>query len=95
MIFSFSVPSATIIFIDIDKFSEYSCVLSPSQIMESLSSIYGQFDSITEIKIIGDIYIAAGDILNPDEPLSHHACQLVQFGLECTQAIDELFSESF
>jgi hypothetical protein len=42
----FLVPSASVIFIDIVKFSEYSSALSPSQILETLSLIYAKFDSL-------------------------------------------------
>ena len=71
---SFSVPSATVIFIDIVKFSDYSSTLTPSQIMENLSIIFSTFDSIcakysmiTKIKLIGDIYMAAAGLFCPNE----------------------------
>jgi class 3 adenylate cyclase len=93
----FSVPSASIIFIDIVKFSEYSSGLTPSQIMETLSLIYSKFDSIaerfemiTKIKLIGDDYMAAAGLFHPDEEANKHASQIVQFGLECIQAIEEV-----
>jgi class 3 adenylate cyclase/PAS domain-containing protein len=94
---SFSVPSASVIFIDIVKFSEYSSLLSPGQIMKSLSTIYAKFDSlcetfemITKIKLIGDIYMAAGGLFHSDQSPSSHASQLVNFGLSCINALEEL-----
>ena len=94
---SFSVPSATIIFVDIVKFSDYSATLSPAQIMENLSTIFARFDMlcqkqnlITKIKLIGDVYMAAAGLFTPDEPVANHASQVVQFGLDVLVALDEI-----
>lgn len=94
---SFSVPSATIIFIDIVKFSDYAATLSPSQIMENLSAIFARFDIlcakyplITKIKLIGDVYMAAAGLFTPEEPVSNHASQIVQFGLDVLVALEEV-----
>ena len=76
---SMVVPSATVIFIDIQKFSEYAANLVPSQIMENLSLIFATFDEILgkypllmKIKLIGDVYMAAGGLFSPEEPPSAH-----------------------
>ena len=97
---SFSVPSATIIFVDIVKFSDYAATLSPSQIMENLSAIFARFDIlcakynlITKIKLIGDVYMAAAGLFTPEEPIANHASQVVQFGLDVLVALDELNSQ--
>ena len=94
---SFSVPSASVIFIDIVKFSDYAATLSPSQIMENLSTIFARFDIlcakyplITKIKLIGDVYMAAAGLFTPEEPVANHASQVVQFGLDVLVALDEL-----
>jgi class 3 adenylate cyclase len=94
---SFFVPSATVIFINIVKFSEHSQAHSPMKIMGNLSTIFFRFDSIcekfdtiTKIKLIGDIYMAAGGIFNEEGNFSLHAQQVVQFGLECIAALEEL-----
>ncbi|OHS99460.1 Adenylate and Guanylate cyclase catalytic domain containing protein [Tritrichomonas foetus] len=94
---SFSVPSATIIFVDIVKFSDYSAMLTPNQIMENLSTIFAKFDLlcskynlITKIKLIGDVYMAAAGLFTPDEPPANHASQVVQFGLDVLVALDEI-----
>jgi len=92
---SFSVPSATIIFLDIQKFSEYAASLSPSQIMGHLSTIFDSFDRIIvkyplliKIKLIGDIYMAAGGLFNPTAPPQQHAEQVVRFALEALQELE-------
>ena len=94
---TFTVPMATVIFIDIVKFSEYSATLSPSQIMEHLSIIFAKFDNIctkypliTKIKLIGDVYMAAAGLFNPEEPPQNHASQTVNFALDALQALDEV-----
>lgn len=93
---SFSVPSATIIFIDIQKWSDYSATLSPAQIMSNLSIIFAKFDTccgrynlIQKIKLIGDVYMAAAGLFTPNEPPVNHAQQVVQFGLDSLQALEE------
>jgi class 3 adenylate cyclase len=93
---SFSVPCVSVVFFDIVQFSQYSIGLSPSEILATLSTIFATFDSIcekydlmTKIKLIGDIYMAAGGIFNPTVEPSHHAQQVIQFGLDCIQAIED------
>ena len=93
---SFSVPSATIIFIDIVKWSDYSSTLTPSQIMENLTVIFSRFDSllqkyplITKIKLIGDIFMAAAGLFTPDEPPQNHAAQMISFGLDSLIMLEE------
>jgi class 3 adenylate cyclase len=44
---------------------------------------------MTSIKLIGDIYMAAGGIFNPTVESSQHAQQVIQFGLDCIQAIED------
>ncbi|OHT14623.1 Adenylate and Guanylate cyclase catalytic domain containing protein [Tritrichomonas foetus] len=97
---SFVVPCASVMFIDISKFSDYSATLTPAQIMENLSSVFQAYDNIitkfplmTKIKLIGDIYMAAANLFTPDEPIASHASQCVQFGLEVLQALEEINSQ--
>jgi class 3 adenylate cyclase len=94
---SFSIPYVSVVFVDIVNFTQYSVGLAPSQIMEILSTIFAKFDSIcekydlmTKIKLIGDIYMAAGGIFSPEAEPSQHAQQVVQFGLDCIQAVEEV-----
>lgn len=94
---SFAVPCATIIFIDIDKFSEYTVNLSPHDIMSNLSSYFAfidriasQHDMIQKIKLIGDIYMAAAGLFHPNSTPDTHAEQTIKFALECLSSLDEM-----
>lgn len=93
---SFEIQSASIMFIDIVKFSEYSSSLSPSEIMGTLSSLFGQFDEslakyplLTKVKLIGDVYMCAAGLFSTDGPPQTHAEQLVRFGLDALQIVDD------
>ncbi|OHT07667.1 Adenylate and Guanylate cyclase catalytic domain containing protein [Tritrichomonas foetus] len=93
---SFSVPSATIMFIDIVKFSDYAASLTPQEIMGNLSLLFAGFDEaiskhdlLIKIKLIGDVYMCAGGLFSPDEPPVNHAEQMLRFGLEALQVLDD------
>lgn len=93
---NFTVPSATIIFIDIVKFSNYASTLTPAEIMEHLSIIFAKFDAaiakfnlLTKIKLIGDVYMAAGGLFTPEENPQNHAVQMINFALESLMALEE------
>jgi len=93
---SFSVPMATIIFIDIAKFSEYSSSLTPQEILENLSQIFCSFDEhlakyplLTKIKLIGDVYMAASGLFSSGEQVNH-AEQAIRFCLECISELEEI-----
>ncbi|EAX90800.1 Adenylate and Guanylate cyclase catalytic domain containing protein [Trichomonas vaginalis G3] len=94
---SFVVPSATIIFIDINKFSEYSANLTPQDIMANLNHYFACIDKIAakynmlqKIKLIGDIYMAAAGLFNTDSPAEQHAEQTILFGLDVVATMDEI-----
>jgi PAS domain S-box-containing protein len=93
---SFSVPSATIMFIDIVKFSEYAANLTPQEIMGNLSVIFARFDEacavyplLIKIKLIGDVYMAAGGLFNLDVAPVSHAEQMIKFAIDALDVIDE------
>jgi PAS domain S-box-containing protein len=97
---SFSVPSASITFVDIVKFSDYAAALVPAKIMASLSAVFTAFDEciakyplLIKIKLIGDVYMAAGGLFTPEEPPQNHAGQMIQFGLDALQALEEVNSQ--
>ncbi|OHT14154.1 Adenylate and Guanylate cyclase catalytic domain containing protein [Tritrichomonas foetus] len=92
----FTVPSSTIMFIDIVKFSEYASTLTPKEIMSNLSLLFGAYDEVIQsynmllkIKLIGDVYMCAGGLFDPDSQPVLHAEQMVQFGLDILSIIDE------
>lgn len=94
---SFVVPSATIVFIDINKFSDYASNLNPTDIMANLSTYFAYIDKIAtkynmlqKIKLIGDIYMAAAGLFNTDVPPEQHAEQTILFALECVEVLDEI-----
>jgi class 3 adenylate cyclase len=94
---SFSIPSATVIFIDIVKFSEYAESLTPQEIMGNLALVFAGFDGkiashdrLIKIKLIGDVYMAAGGLFDPERPPNTHAEQMVRFGLDALETIDEV-----
>lgn len=94
---SFQVPSATIVFIDINKFSDYSANLTPNNIMANLSyyfsildSCAGKFANLTKIKLIGDIYMAAcGLFMHEDQPEAH-AEEAVLFCFDVLKELEEI-----
>lgn len=93
---TFTVASSTIVFIDIEKFSQYSATLSAKDIMLNLSRIFTAFDKIcstfnliTKIKMIGDDYMAAAGLFTPDINPKEHALQVLQFAMQCLEALEE------
>jgi PAS domain S-box-containing protein len=93
---TFVVKSATLMFIDIQKFSQYAANLTPQEIMGNLSLIFGGFDSllpkyplITKIKLIGDVYMCGAGLFNPDDEPEKHAEQMIRFALEALRVLEE------
>lgn len=94
---SFTVNSATIIFINIDKFSIYASSLPPTDVMKNLSKIFSAIDFslakyslLTKIKLMGDVYFAAAGIFSPGVDPDKHANQVIQFALEVLNAMEAL-----
>ena len=95
---AFSVPSATIVFIGIVDFPIFMDTQKPSDLLSSLSKIYASFDkvsstipSMTRIKIMGELYFAAGGLFStPDIAPSAHANDVVNFSLSCLDSIEEI-----
>jgi PAS domain S-box-containing protein len=92
---TFVVPTASVMFIDIVKFSEFSRNLTPEQIMGTLASIFGSFDArvaqwglLTKIKLIGDVYMCAAGLFDDAKPASA-AEEIVMCALECLQCLDD------
>lgn len=94
---SFTVKSASIIFIDIVKFSEYTTNLTPSEIMGNLSIVFASFDKfmkkyplIIKIKLIGDDYMAASGLFETEDNPKEHATQSMHFCLDCISGLEEV-----
>ena len=95
---SFSIQHATIFFIDIVKFSDYSAALTPQDIMDHLSQVFMGFDQvvakypiITKIKLIGDVYMAAAGLFSdPEASPTIHAEDTIKCTLECLKVIEDV-----
>ncbi|EAY14793.1 Adenylate and Guanylate cyclase catalytic domain containing protein [Trichomonas vaginalis G3] len=95
---SFTIKSATIFFVDIVKFSAYTALLTPTDIMANLSLVFAtydqivsQYDLITKIKLIGDDYMAAaGLFMKEDDDPKKHAEQAVRCCIQISKALDEI-----
>jgi PAS domain S-box-containing protein len=97
---SFTVNSSTVIFIDIEKFSDYTADLQPREIMQNLGMVFTSYDNllshynlITKIKLIGDDYMAAAGLFLTEDQSEAHAHQVIDFGLGCLAAIEHVNSE--
>ncbi|OHT03845.1 hypothetical protein TRFO_01563 [Tritrichomonas foetus] len=93
---SMLVQTASIMFIDIVKFSEFSIALSPQQILGSLSSICDAYDrriasypKLNKIKLIGDIYMCAGGLFDDEPEPEKRACEIINFGIEALLTIND------
>lgn len=95
---SFTIKCATIFFVDIVKFSAYAASLTPTEIMTNLSLVFATFDkivsqyeSITKIKLIGDVYMAAAGLFqDSDDPSTKHAEDSVRCCLQIQKSMDEI-----
>ncbi|OHT13808.1 adenylate cyclase [Tritrichomonas foetus] len=94
---SFTVSCATIMFIDIVKFSEFTAQLTPQAIMAALSGIFCAYDDLIEeysemlkIKLIGDVYMCAAGLFSDSDKPQIHADQSVKFGLDALQILEDI-----
>jgi class 3 adenylate cyclase len=95
---SFSSPQASVMLINIEKFSEYSAVLTPANTFISLSKVFCKCESVlknhpllTKLKLVGDIYVVAAGLFddNSVDPKLYTE-EIINFGLEYLKAIKEL-----
>ncbi|OHT06654.1 Adenylate and Guanylate cyclase catalytic domain containing protein [Tritrichomonas foetus] len=97
---SFSVQSATILFLDIVEFTPWCAANTAQMIMSTLNIMFREFDSqvlthstMTKIKCIGDCYMAAGGIFVEVNQPAVHAKEVVEFGLEAIHGINLINKE--
>ena len=100
---SFSVPSASILFLDIVEFTPWCASLQAKQVMSTLNILFIEFDALlaqyetlTKIKCIGDCYMAAGGIFEGPNgfcPPSQHATEMIKFGIDAIHAIEKVNGE--
>jgi len=98
---SFAVQSASIIFMDIVSFTPWCSSNPASVVMQTLNLMYRKYDALltkyptmVKIKCIGDCYMAAGGIFSEANQPSIHAKEVVSFGLDALEAIEELNKET-
>jgi len=97
---SFAVQSVTITFIDIVEFTPWCGSLPAEKVMSTLNSLFKKFDKLvsiyptmTKIKCIGDCYMASGGVFSEINQPVEHASQVVLFGLDAIDAVQELNGE--
>ncbi|OHT12112.1 Adenylate and Guanylate cyclase catalytic domain containing protein [Tritrichomonas foetus] len=97
---SFAVQSVSILFLDIVSFTPWCGSLPAATVMKTLNMMFKEFDSLvsihhtmTKVKCIGDCYMAAGGIFAEINQPSQHAKDVVEFGLEAIQALEQLNEE--
>jgi len=98
---SFSVQSATVVFIDIVGFTPWCSSNHATIVMQTLNLLFKKYDfliaqksQMTKIKCIGDCYMAAGGIFSEINQPALHAKDAVAFGLEAIDAVEELNAET-
>jgi PAS domain S-box-containing protein len=94
---SFVVESATLAFIDIEKFSDCTAMRTPAETLRLLASIFGGYDAhigkyplCLKMKFVGDCYMMAAGLFDPNAAAAAHAEQAVRFGQDCLQVIDDV-----
>jgi len=98
---SFSIQTASIIFIDIVEFTPWCAANTAATVMSTLNYIFREFDSmvnqyrlLSRIKCIGDCYMAAGGVFAESQHPAQHAKEAVQFGIDALNVITK-FNEQF
>ncbi|OHT15047.1 Adenylate and Guanylate cyclase catalytic domain containing protein [Tritrichomonas foetus] len=94
---SFAVQTATIVFMDIVSFTPWCGSIPAATVMKTLNLLFKEYDtllavqpSMTKIKCIGDCYMAAGGIFMEINQPSIHAKEVVEFGLDAINSLEEL-----
>jgi class 3 adenylate cyclase len=97
---SFAVQSASIAFLDIVEFTPWCGSLPAATVMSTLNELFKKFDEcvgkrpiLTKIKCIGDCYVCAGGIFSEINQPAVHAKEMVSFGLDAIQSIEDLDRE--
>ena len=95
---SFSVQSASILFMDIVSFTPWCGSLPAATVMKTLNKMFAVFDKclsqhdrMIKIKCIGDCYMAAGGIFDEVNQPAEHCKQAISFCLEAISSL-ELFN---
>lgn len=90
------VAEATVLFADIEGFTQLSEQLEPSELVDTLNQVFSAFDALAKmhgvekIKTIGDAYMAAAGV---PEPASDHVERVVRLALDMRRALAALASD--
>ena len=94
---SFAVQSVTIIFMDIVSFTPWCGSEDAATVMKTLNILFKEYDSLclhhttmTKIKCIGDCYMGAGGIFAEINQPAVHAKDVVEFGLDAIESLEEI-----
>ena len=97
---SFSVQSASILFLDIVEFTPWCAANTASMIMSTLNTMFGRLDALiashptmAKMKCIGDCYMAAGGIFSNANQNAIHPKECVEFGLEAIGVVSKMDEE--
>ena len=94
---SYTVNSASVLFINIEKFSFYVSSMNPSEILKNIKLIVESYDALlkkyfllTKIKVIGDCYMVGSGIFDNEASETLHSNQALFFSLDCLDAIEDI-----
>ena len=94
---SFSVQTASVLFLDVVSFTPWCGSNEAKYIMSTLNRMFKDFDAIlakhptmTKIKCIGDCYMAAAGIFAEVNQPAVHAKDITEFGLEVIEAVEKI-----
>jgi guanylate cyclase len=94
---SFSVQSASILFLDIVSFTPWCGSHEAAYVMATLNRLFLEIDRLlrnrdrlTKIKCIGDCYMCAGGLFDTVHQPQLHAEQMVSFGLDIIHTLQLL-----
>ena len=89
--------SVTVLFTDFVAFTRYAESLSPEELVESVDFYFSKFDEIMEthglekIKTIGDAYMSAGGLKNPN---SDHAGRMLKAAFDISEFVKAAKAET-
>jgi PAS domain S-box-containing protein len=94
---SFAVPIASVLVINISQLPEYMSIVSPPKLLQNLKKIFealdqvlSDFPSLKKLKVMGDIYIAAGGLFCTDRETMPWTMDLLHFSIRCLETVDEM-----
>ena len=97
---SFSVQTASVLFLDVVSFTPWCGANEAKYIMSTLNRMFKDFDAIlathptmTKIKCIGDCYMAAAGIFAEVNQPAVHAKDITEFGLDVIDALEKINKE--